>query len=195
MAEQLKFGIVAKQDNARAYLIPKNVEGVTYDSKTGLVTVADSTDIAKYKLSTLTNIPGVGGTSEKIDNTYLSDSAKKSVEGLADYGEIALSVGVTDTEAARLSTFKANNAEVYLCIAVRDNKKNQVFGLSVLTKVSDFKLEDISVNSLIAASVTLSIQGEISNEFLDPDKETVTEAYTAAITAAKAELATTEAGE
>ena len=192
MAEQLKFGIVAKQDNARAYLIPKKATGVTYDTKTGLVTVENSADVAKYKLTTLTNIPGVGGAPEKIDNTYLSDPAKKSVEGLSDYGDITLEVGVTDTEAARLSTFKANQAEVYLCVAVRDAKKNQVFGLSVLTKVTDFKLSDITVNSLISASITLSMQGEISNEFLDPDTETVTDAYTAAITAAKAELADAE---
>lgn len=186
-------GIVAMKDNARCYLLPTTATGVTFDETTGLVAKSgDAGDLLKYKLSTLMTIPGIGGESEKVDATYLSSPSKQSVDGLSDYGTIQLSVGVTKDEAARLSTFKANKADVYLCIAVRDIKKSQVYGLSLRATVSDFKLEDISVNSLISGSLSLSINSEISNEFLDFDAETTTEAYVAAITAAKAELDVTE---
>ncbi|MCQ2464382.1 MAG: phage tail protein [Oscillospiraceae bacterium] len=70
---------------------------------------------SKYKTAYgLYNTPDMGGNKEKIDVTNLSDSHKRSIDGIADYGSLQFDFydtkNVTDSEAEIKATYTAFRA-------------------------------------------------------------------------------------
>lgn len=110
-------------------------------------------------LPLLMEVPELGGDAEKVDVTVLSDSVRKYIDGIKDYGDLAFKFlydnsGATSSyrilkgleDAATLTKFQ---------VALPDGTK---FSFSGYVSV---KLDSAAVNAALTFTATISLNSEV----------------------------------
>lgn len=146
-------GIATLKDNVKFFLT-EATEDVT-------IALAD-------KIGNIVSIGDIGGETEEIDTTTIDSLAKEYVTGFEDNGTIELTQNLTDTEYAKMNTYKTSGVELKWGLSVDDRSGDQILGLTGNGFIKSVKLTGISVGGLLQVVASLRLSGAISDGFNAP---------------------------
>ena len=110
-------------------------------------------------LPLLMEVPGLGGDAEKVDVTVLSDSVRKYIDGIKDYGDLAFKFlydNSTATSSYRVLKGLEGEADpTKFQVALPDGTK---FSFSGFVSV---KLDSATVNVALTFTATISLNSEV----------------------------------
>ena len=110
-------------------------------------------------LPLLMEVPELGGTPEKVDVTVLSDSVKKYIDGVKDYGDLQFKFlydNSSETASYRvLKGLEGSETPTKFQIALPDETK---FSFSGFVSV---KMDSAAVNAALTFTLSIALQSEI----------------------------------
>jgi len=104
-------------------------------------------------------VPELGGTGEKIDVTTLSDTVKKYIHGIKDYGDLVFKFLYENSTATAnyrvLTEMEKANEPVAFQIKYPDGTTHE------FDAIPSVKMDAGSINGALTFSVTMELQSEI----------------------------------
>lgn len=143
--------IVTMKDNVRLFIWDEGQN----------VTAAD-------KVGNITQIGDFGGETEDIDVTTIESSAREYANGFDDNGTVDVTQNVTTNEYSTMNARKNSGIEFNFGVSVFDKEDNQVIGIQGKAIIKSVKLTGISVGGLLQVVSSLRINGEPTEDFVDP---------------------------
>lgn len=111
------------------------------------------------ELTNLQEIPELGGTSEKVDVTVLSDASKKYIDGIKDYGELAFKFlydnAGTSSSYRILQGLEGSATATVFQVTLPDTTSFEFSGF-VTTKI-----DGAGVGAALTFTATISLNSEI----------------------------------
>lgn len=118
-------------------------------------------------LPLLMEVPELGGTSEKVDVTVLSDGVKKYIDGIKDFGDLAFKFlydNSAETSSYRvLQGLEGRTTPTKFQVSLPDGTK---FAFSGFVSV---KLDSAAVNAALTFTATIALNSDI--EVTNPSEE------------------------
>ena len=110
------------------------------------------------KLTNLTEVPALGGSVEKVDVTTLEDGAKKYINGIKDYGDIAFKFIFEESQFNELNALTGSvDWKVELPKAAGETGVTASFkGEPSVT------IESAGVNAALSYTLTITLGSEIT---------------------------------
>lgn len=123
---------------------------------------------AADKMANITQIGDVGGDAEEIDTTAIDSMAKEFELGFVDNGTLSLTENVTDNEYAKMAQLMTSAQDVNWGISSFNKSGVQIIGIKGKGIVKSAKLTGISVSGLLQVTSDIRVNGEITQDFVDP---------------------------
>lgn len=131
----------------------QSAQGTTIAIDTSVSGTADFTIIPN-----ISEVTGFDGKATAIDTTTLSSTAKETVLGLQDWGDVTLTTQINLKEATHAALLAAKKASVAKSFEVTLSDGSTI---SFLAFVSSFPIS-AKVDAVYTGSITLSITGDIT---------------------------------
>lgn len=110
-------------------------------------------------LTLLMEVPEMGGTSEKVDVTVLSDGVKKYIDGIRDFGDLAFKFLYDNSEESSsyrvLKGLEGQTTPTKFQVSLPDGTK---FAFSGFVSV---KLDSAAVNAALTFTATIALNSDI----------------------------------
>lgn len=110
-------------------------------------------------LPLLMEVPEMGGTPEKVDVTVLSDSVKKYIDGIRDYGDLSFKFLYDNTSATAsyrvLKGLEGAKEPTKFQVALPDGTK---FSFSGFVSV---KMDSAAVNAALTFTANISLNSDV----------------------------------
>ena len=138
------------------------------DSFRGYMGEATSALVLADKLAHMVTVGEIGATADEIDTTALDSAAKEFEPGFDDFGTITLELNLVEDEYTDFSGWR--KAKTMLNFGfVADNKSGTAV-LSVKGQgwIKKATITGVSVGGVLKVSVDLRVNGEITEDFVEP---------------------------
>lgn len=110
-------------------------------------------------LTNLTEIPALGGSTEKVDVTTLDDNAKKYIEGIKDYGDIQFKFIYDETQ---FNTLNGLDGSKYWQVTLPATSQQATAIKATFTGIPSVALEGAGVNAALTYTLTITLDSEIT---------------------------------
>lgn len=146
-------GIVAKNDRTKVFLTEAGVTAFVLADKVGK----------------LTNIGDIGSTDDEVEVSDLEADTKEYETGLTDNGTLELTQNLTSSEYDDMMTYKEEEADLKVGIAITNKAGTVVIGRSCASaKVLSVTLGGMSVGGVITVVTSLRLSAKLVTGFTIP---------------------------
>lgn len=120
---------------------------------------ASSSASSYTDLTNLTEIPALGGTSEKVDVTTLDDSAKKYIEGIKDYGDLQFKFIYDESQFNTLNGFSGSK-DWQVTLPTTSSQATAI--KATFSGAPSVAIESAGVNAAITYTLTITLDSAIT---------------------------------
>lgn len=112
----------------------------------------------KTALTNLISIPDLGAAPEKVDVTNLADGARRSINGLIDYGDLQFEFYYDKTQFAAL---QALTGKVYFEVSIPDGEAGAAGTKATFSGFPAVVLKSASVGAAMQYTLSIALDSEI----------------------------------
>jgi len=126
-------------------------------NQTKLFYSTDETPLTELLL--LMEVPEFGGTPEKIDVTVLSDTSKKYINGIKDFGDLVFKFLYDNTDEGNYRVLKGladNDTEATFQLAYPDGTAHQFVAIPAV------KMDAGAINGALTFTATMTMTGDVT---------------------------------